>query len=190
MPAMLALSRARATIAGPVPEANHPVPDFLPFRGLRYRDERLDPVTAPPYDVIDEEERAALAARSPHNAVRLILPSGPDPYANAASDLAAWQADRTLVRDAQESFYGYRMDFTDDDGIARTTNGVLGALELPSASGEGEVLPHERTLPKAKSDRLALLQATRANLDPIWGLTPALGLPKMTSAAEIAATTD
>ena len=27
-------------------------------------------------------------------------------------------------------------------------------------------------MPKAKSDRLALLQATRANLDPIWGLTP------------------
>ena len=46
------------------------------------------------------------------------------------------------------------------------------------ASGpeEGDILPHERTLPKAKSDRLALLRATRANLDPIWGLSLADGL--------------
>ena len=37
-------------------------------------------------------------------------------------------------------------------------------------------MPHERTLPKAKSDRLELLRATRANLDPIWGLSLAAGL--------------
>ena len=43
----------------------------------------------------------------------------------------------------------------------------------PSDAG---ILPHERTLPKARSDRLALLRATRANLDPIWGLSLADGL--------------
>ncbi len=37
-------------------------------------------------------------------------------------------------------------------------------------------MPHERTLPKAKTDRLELLRATRANLDPIWGLSLAGGL--------------
>ena len=37
-------------------------------------------------------------------------------------------------------------------------------------------MPHERTLPKAKTDRLELLRATRANLDPIWGLSLAAGL--------------
>jgi uncharacterized protein (DUF1015 family) len=40
-------------------------------------------------------------------------------------------------------------------------------------------MPHERTLPKAKSDRLELLRATRANLDPIWGLSLALGLSEL-----------
>ena len=38
------------------------------------------------------------------------------------------------------------------------------------------MLPHERTLPKAKSDRLELLRATRANFDPIWGISLAPGL--------------
>jgi uncharacterized protein (DUF1015 family) len=41
------------------------------------------------------------------------------------------------------------------------------------------VLPHERTIPKHRSDRLSLLTATRANLDPIWGLTPAPGFGRL-----------
>ncbi len=44
-------------------------------------------------------------------------------------------------------------------------------------------------MPKAKSDRLALLRATRANLDPIWGLTPATGLP-VSDGEPVADTTD
>jgi uncharacterized protein (DUF1015 family) len=163
------------------------LPDFVPFRGLRYRQDDLAAVTAPPYDVIDPDERAVLLARSPHNAVRLLLPDGD--YEGAARDLAAWKADGTLELDPAPAFYGYRMEFTDDHGARRATNGVIGALTLPVRAGEGDVLPHERTMPKAKSDRLALLQATRANLDPIWGLTPATGLPVSTD-EPVAVTTD
>jgi uncharacterized protein (DUF1015 family) len=151
------------------------LPEFLPFRGLRYRRDDLAAVTAPPYDVIDADERAVLAARSPHNAVRLLLPEGD--YDGAAAALRAWQAEGVLARDAEPAFYGYRMSFTDDHGRARSTRGYIGALTLPAAAGTGDVLPHERTLPKAKSDRLQLLRATRANLDPIWGLTPLAALP-------------
>ena len=49
-----------------------------------------------------------------------------------------------------------------------------------STTTAADVLPHERTLPKAKSDRLELLRATRANLDPIWGLSLATGLSALT----------
>lgn len=168
-------------------ESNTKVPDFLPFRGLRYRHDDLAAVTAPPYDVIDPDERAVLIARSPHNAVRLLLPDGD--YDGAAAQLARWQTDGTLERDREPTFYGYRMEFTDDHGERRSTDGIIGALTLPVRAGEGDVLPHERTMPKAKSDRLALLRATRANLDPIWGLTPATGLP-VADGDPIAVTTD
>jgi uncharacterized protein (DUF1015 family) len=151
------------------------VPELLAFRGIRYRTDDLDDLTAPPYDVIDASQRAALAARSPHNAVHLILPVGADPYARAAADLARWQADGVLAADATPRLYGYEMEFVDDSGARRRTRGVVGALRLPSAAGNEDILPHERTLPKAKSDRLALLRATRANLDPIWALTPSHG---------------
>jgi uncharacterized protein (DUF1015 family) len=157
------------------------VPDFLPFPGLRYvtsgaaadgaaggdpgRSD-LSAVCAPPYDVIDPDERSSLQARDPHNSIRLILP---DSYTGAAEALAQWQRDGVMALDDTASFSVYRMHFTGDDGAPRTTTGVLGALALDNA--DGGIMPHERTLPKAKSDRLELLRATRANLDPIWGIT-------------------
>ena len=153
-----------------------PVPKFVPFPAIRYANgpagdlsADLSAVCAPPYDVIEPEARAALLDRDPHNAVRLILP---DSYRGAADLLDEWRSDGTLVDDDEPTFSVYRMQFTDADGTARTTTGVIGALELDRDG----VLPHERTLPKAKSDRLELLRATRANLDPIWALSLASGL--------------
>jgi uncharacterized protein (DUF1015 family) len=153
------------------------VPVFLPFRGTRYRDPDLSAVVAPPYDVIDEEERAQLEATDPHNAVRLILPratAADDPYRAAAATFDEWRRQLVLATDSTPAFYGYEMRFRGPDGEERYTLGIIGALELPS--DPTTVLAHERTLPKARSDRLALLQATRANFDPIWCLSLAGGL--------------
>lgn len=169
------------------------MPEFLPFRGLRYDTEALgadlDAVAAPPYDVIDDAERELLEARHPANSVRLILPrdekTDGDRYEQAATRLSEWIGDGTLVVDEPARFYGYRMSFTDSDGAPRTTLGVLGALGLPAGGpGTGDILPHEKTMPKAKSDRLALLRATRANTDPIWLLSLAPGLSALISTDE------
>jgi uncharacterized protein (DUF1015 family) len=159
------------------------VPSFHPFPGLRYSRSHvasLADVVCPPYDVISESERIALEAKSPSNIVRLELPRdddsgrGGDRYQRAAALLDAWRDGGILHRDAVPAFYGYRMRFTGPTGAPRQTVGVIGALELePPGSG---ILPHEETTPKAKTDRLELLRATRANLSPIWGLSPAAGL--------------
>jgi len=156
------------------------VPRFQPFPGLRYSRSHvtsLDDVVCPPYDVISESERIALEAKSPSNIVRLELPhdeDGGDRYERAAALLDAWRDGGILHRDFAPAFYGYRMRFTDPTGMSRQTVGVIGALGLePPGSG---ILPHEQTTPKAKTDRLELLRATRANLSPIWGLSPGSGL--------------
>jgi uncharacterized protein (DUF1015 family) len=159
------------------------VPRFEPFAGLRYRtdDGLLDDLIAPPYDVIDADEQAELESRSPHNAVFLELPRDEpdrDRYAAAAARLAQWKDEKVLVEDEQPSFYLYAMTFNDEANVPRRTLGVIGALGL-EPPGEGDILPHERTTPKAKSDRLDLLRATRANLSPIWGLSMADGLSKL-----------
>lgn len=151
----------------------------MPFCGLRYDPDRvrLDDVIAPPYDVISPDEQRALQERSPYNAVRIDLPDGApglDPYEAAARRIADWQAEGVLRREAQPSFYGYRMTYTDIAGDQRQTIGVVGALGLePPGTG---IFPHERTTPKAKSDRLNLLQTTKLNTSPIWALSLAKGL--------------
>jgi uncharacterized protein (DUF1015 family) len=153
------------------------MPQFTPFPGIRYATDDLAAVTAPPYDVIDPDERTALAAQHPHNVVRIDMPitaDGPDPYAAAAATLDRWRADGVLTCDAP-SFYPYRMTFTDETGATRSTLGVLGALGI-AAGARADVLPHERTTPKAHSDRLALLRATQTNLSAVWGLSLTEGL--------------
>jgi uncharacterized protein (DUF1015 family) len=151
------------------------VPRFEPFVGLRYAPDRvrLDDVVAPPYDVISPEEQHALERRSQYNAVRLELPRDEpalDRYHAAARLLAQWRAEGVVISDREPLFYGYRMIFSDEAGRPRHSIGVIGALGL-EPPGPGGILPHERTTPKAKSDRLRLLRATRTNLSPIWGLS-------------------
>lgn len=168
------------------------MPTFEPFPGLRYAiTHDLADVTAPPYDVITDQQRAELLARHPDNAVGVDLPvadaavagtgatddaapASGDPYLDAAATFQRWQDEGVLRRD-EPAFYVYRMDYVDESGAPRHTTGVIGALKL-SRPGEGGILPHEQTTKKAKSDRLDLQRATRANLSAVWGLSPAEGL--------------
>jgi uncharacterized protein (DUF1015 family) len=141
--------------------------DIAPLTPLRYQGP-LARVVAPPYDVIDAAAREELAARDPHNVVRLILPEGEgdSKYANAATLLAAWRAERVLVRDDAPAFYRYDQRFTPPGGGAvRTRRGFLALVKLVPFSAK-IVLPHERTLSGPKEDRLKLFRATRTNLSP------------------------
>lgn len=156
------------------------MPRFEPFPGLRYAADDLAEVTAPPYDVIDAAERAELAARHPHNVVHVDLPAGGDaaasgdPYVEAARTFTTWIRDGVLTED-EPALYPYRMTFTDEAGARRQTLGVLGALGI-GPDERHDILPHEHTTPKAKSDRLQLLRTTRANLSAVWGLSLTPGL--------------
>ncbi|MFN8022267.1 MAG: DUF1015 domain-containing protein [Acidimicrobiales bacterium] len=155
------------------------MPRFQPFPALRYApDVDLDAAAAPPYDVLSAADVAALRARHPRNIVEIDLPGpedDPERYHRAARTLHAWGDEGTFVRDASPTFTLYRMRFTTEDGTERETVGVLGALEVVD-EGAGGVLPHERTTPKAKTDRLDLTRATEANLSPVWGLSLTAGL--------------
>jgi uncharacterized protein (DUF1015 family) len=152
------------------------VPQFLPFQALRYSPEiSLADVCSAPYDVQSDADRATFASRSEHNIVNIDLPIGEEPYLEAAKRFMDWQHSGVLILDDTPSFTLYRMKFNDSEGKTRQTVGVIGALKIEPPDSS-EVLPHEQTTPKAKTDRLELTRATKANLSPIWGLSLTAGL--------------
>jgi len=154
------------------------VPRFTPFPALRYCDERLDDLIAPPYDVLSDADLDQLGARSRFNITHVDVPresEGPGRYDRAAATLREWVDAGVMAHDPTPTFTIYRMRFTDVTGTARDIAGVLGGVAVVD-EGAGGVLPHERVTPKASTDRLDLTRATQANLSPVWGLSLAQGL--------------
>jgi uncharacterized protein (DUF1015 family) len=140
----------------------------------------LQDVAAPPYDVIDAAMREELLSRSPYNAVAIDLPkpygeTGPqqtddDPYERAGRLMQEWREAGALVSDAEPAIWAMTQDYTGPDGTPRTRHGILARVRVEDFSA-GQVLPHERTLPGPKKDRLDLTRATRHNLSPIFSLS-------------------
>jgi uncharacterized protein (DUF1015 family) len=162
------------------------IADVRALPGIRYADAaRLTELVSPPYDVIPEADVAKYAAWSPNNVVRLIRP-GAD-YAAAARRLDEWLASGVLREDGP-SMYVHEVETG-----GRVRRDLIAALRL-EAYEAGVVLPHERTHKGPKEDRLALMRATRASLEPLWfvydgrgsGLSELLasGVAEQASAAE------
>src|SRR5215212_6956271 len=151
--------------------------DVRPFRGLRFAPGAapdLGQVLCPPYDVIDADDDRRLRERHPYNVVRLELTTasvagGPESrYQDAADTLRSWREQGVLVRDDASSYYLHEATFPH----AALAEGRATRREIIAAVGlepweRGVVLPHERTFPRAKADRLRLLAATETNLSPM-----------------------
>jgi uncharacterized protein (DUF1015 family) len=159
-----------------MPVTDSPAPfhglSLAPFRAVRFTadGEGLGWQLSPPYDVISAADRQALVTASDTNVVRLILPDAReaelgdgDPYRGAAALLAAWVADGTLAVDPAPALFVYEMQTADGE----RTRGLLGAVELRDPA-DGVILPHENTMAGPVSDRLSLMTATEANLEPIY----------------------
>ena len=145
--------------------------DVQPLRALRYDASVVGPlagVVAPPYDVIDASQRAALIARSPFNVVAVDLPQGdPDPYETARELFESWQLQGALMRDREPALWAHLQDYTGPDGERLTRRGFFCRVRI-EPYGAGRVRPHERTHPGPKEDRLRLTRATRANISAVF----------------------
>jgi len=161
------LSSSEATVAGEAPCL-----ELAPFRGVRYAEDRvsgLAEVTSPPYDVIAADNESQLMASDPHNVVRLILPRHDpgqpgSPYTDAARELSGWLADGILEPDPEPALYVYEQLTADRTVLQR---GLIGALRL-EPYGAGIVQPHEDVAPGPVAGRRQLMEATQANLEPIF----------------------
>src|SRR5271154_7170292 len=142
-----------------------------PFRALMYnRRVTGDParVVAPPYDLIGAARQHQLYERSPYNVVRLELAREADRYGAAEKTLADWLAAGVLERSARPAIFHYRQTF-DLEGRLLHRTGYIARVRLEEFDS-GRILPHERTFPAAKEDRLRLLIALQVNTSSIFGL--------------------
>lgn len=139
---------------------------IAPFRGIRYVLPELRQCVAPPYDVITPPEREQLRQFT-YNITHLTLP---DSYDLAGNLWQKWQEQGTLRADPQPAMYLLEQRFAHPIAGSAYRRFALVCLMALEEYDAGVVLPHENTQAKAKADRLQLLRATQANLEPIYGL--------------------
>lgn len=142
-----------------------------PFRALMYQREVAgDParVVAPPYDLIGAERQQQLYDRSPYNVVRLELGREADRYGAAEKTLREWTKAAVLERAPRPAVYQYTQTF-EVEGRRLHRTGFIARVRLEEFE-RGRILPHERTFPAAKEDRLRLLTALQVNTSSIFGL--------------------
>ncbi|MFF1822495.1 DUF1015 family protein [Kribbella sp. NPDC058245] len=124
----------------------------------------LGAVTSPPYDVLEPALVRRLTASDLHNMVRLILPRdpnlGPSRYDEPARRLAGWQEAGVVIQDPRPALYVYEQRLGD-----AVLCGLVGSLALDPQ--RRVVLPHENVMPHWVDDRLELMEATDADLEPI-----------------------
>ena len=151
---------------------------LAPFRGIRYARDRVSGianVTSPPYDVITDGILDHLRAADPHNVVRLILPGqGADASEAAASLLREWLSAGVLIRDRMPALYLYEQSHDghspDGQGAAGSPwlqRGIVALVKLGSPESAA-ILPHEAVMPGPVAGRRELMEATQANLEPIF----------------------
>ncbi|MDO8434329.1 MAG: DUF1015 domain-containing protein [Candidatus Binatus sp.] len=142
-----------------------------PFRPLLYNRKLAgEPATvvAPPYDLIGAARQNQLYDRSRYNVVRLEFGRDADRYSAAHKTLREWLDAKVLERAPRPAIYHYRQSF-DVEGRLIHRTGYIARVKLEEF-GHGRILPHEKTFPAAKEDRLKLLQAIAVNTSSIFGL--------------------
>ena len=153
---------------------------IYPFRAWRYNPGlvRAEDVVTQPYDKISPAMQQSYYQRSPQNLVRIILglpelfdSEENNVYTRAARNFNEWRAEGVLAQDNDPAVYAYsqRYEVPTEPGTFQERRGFIALGEVVDYS-QGIVFRHERTLPKAKSDRLNLLRATRAHFGQIFML--------------------
>ena len=151
---------------------------IIPFRGILYDPIKIDNmanVVAPPFDIISEREQLEYHEKHPHNIIRLTLgktnqddTSTNNRYTRAAECFNQWLSGHIMERDKTPAFYFTAMEFSHKNRMV-TRYGLIALVGIEPFE-KGVVLPHEKTFPNVKSERLELMKACHANFSPIFSL--------------------
>ncbi len=149
------------------------------FQGVSFNVEKvgsLDDVVTPPYDVISEAAVDSYTAKNPYSMIRLDITKNPggavggeSRYQQVADLFKEWLDADVLQRDRHPALYFYTVQYKHPSGKMLTRKGVVALVGLSEFS-EGVVKPHEETFESVISDRLRLLDTTKAQFSQIFSL--------------------
>lgn len=140
------------------------------FVALRPPRDLVDAVAAPPYDVVDTAEAAAIADGNPDSFLRVSRPeiglpagaSAPEVHRFGRETLAAFEDRGTLVRDRAPELLVYRQEMGD-----ASQTGVVAAVTAADYRS-GVIAVHEHTRPDKEDDRTEHIRALGAHDEPVF----------------------
>jgi len=149
-----------------------------PFRGVYYNQSLvgdLSDVICPPYDIITPQLEEELYKRSQYNFVRIEhnrnLPQDSDVdnrYTRSAAKFNQWLEQKVLITAETPAIYIHDHCFN-IQGKKYKSRGLTVRVRIEEWH-KNIIRPHEGTLTEAKSDRIKLLEALKANTSPIMAL--------------------
>ena len=142
------------------------------FTGLRPAPALVAEVACVPYDVVDREESAALAAGQPHTLLRvdraeIDLPPDTDPYsdavyAKARENFLALQKNGALIRETEPCLYLYQQRM----GVHVQT-GLAAVCHIEDYERD-IIKKHEKTRADKEADRTRLIGTLSADTGPVF----------------------
>lgn len=143
-----------------------------PFAAFRPVPELAEKVAALPYDVMDREEAARMAAGNPWSFLHvdraeIDLPPETDPYADevyekAAENLGRMMAEGVYQKEKSPCYYIYRQKMG-----GREQTGLVGCASIDDYL-QGRIKKHELTRAEKEEDRIRHVDACNANTGPIF----------------------
>ncbi len=143
-----------------------------PFQALVPRPAFAAEVAAVPYDVVDRDEAAALAAGKPNSLLHvdraeIDLPSDTDPYsdavyAKARENFERLQAEGVLAREEVPAVYFYRQTMG-----AHSQVGLIAGCHIEDYEKD-VIRKHEKTRKVKEDDRTRLVDTLSAHTGPVF----------------------
>ncbi len=142
------------------------------FQGLRPAPALVSEVACVPYDVVNREESAALAAGKPHSLLHvdraeIDLPPETDPYseavyAKALENFLALQKNGALIRETEPCIYLYQQRMG-----SHVQTGLAAVCHIEDYE-QDIIKKHEKTRPDKEDDRTRLIGTLSADTGPVF----------------------
>jgi uncharacterized protein (DUF1015 family) len=149
-----------------------------PFRGVRPPSDIAREVAALPYDVMNTEEAAAMAAGKEKSLLHITraeidLPAGTDVhsdevYRKSVDNFALWQRKGWLIQDEEPYYYIYAQTMA-----GRTQYGIAACASVDDYLN-GIIKKHELTRPDKEQDRMVHVRVNNANIEPVFFTYPSV----------------